>query len=230
MSTPPITLDDPIEPRPPPPVMRQRQWRSAAGAPRMRQWRSRIGLGIFVLMVLIALFGPLIAPHSADRVRRRPEQPGRRARRCSAPTTSAATCGAASSTAGGPCSACRWRPRSSASAWGSCVGLTAAYCRRMRWTRCSCASPTCSWPSRRSCWRCCCWRRSARAWPLIVVDRRDLARAARGPGDPGRRAAGGRARLRQSRRGRRRAAPADHLRRAAAQRHQPAAGGGRACG
>ena len=45
-----------------PPEMRQRQWRVLLGAT-MRQWRSRIGLAIFVLMVLIALFGPLIAPH-----------------------------------------------------------------------------------------------------------------------------------------------------------------------
>jgi peptide/nickel transport system permease protein len=45
-----------------PPEMRQRQWRVLLGAT-MRQWRSRIGLAIFVLMVLIAIFGPLIAPH-----------------------------------------------------------------------------------------------------------------------------------------------------------------------
>src|ERR1700760_3402385 len=44
-----------------PPQMRQRQWRALLGAT-MRQWRSRIGLAIFLLMVLIAIFGPLIAP------------------------------------------------------------------------------------------------------------------------------------------------------------------------
>ncbi len=46
-----------------PPEMRQRQWRVLLGAT-MRQWRSRIGLAIFLLMVFIAIFGPLIAPHS----------------------------------------------------------------------------------------------------------------------------------------------------------------------
>jgi peptide/nickel transport system permease protein len=64
MSTPAITLDDPIEPtgagsgEP----MRQRQWKVLVGAT-LHQWRARIGLLIFVVMVLIALAGPLIAPH-----------------------------------------------------------------------------------------------------------------------------------------------------------------------
>ncbi|MHB1837012.1 MAG: ABC transporter permease, partial [Solirubrobacteraceae bacterium] len=45
------------------PEMRQRQWRLLLGAT-VRQWRGRIGLVIFAVMVLIAIFGPLIAPHS----------------------------------------------------------------------------------------------------------------------------------------------------------------------
>lgn len=45
-----------------PPEMRQRQWRVLLRAT-MSQWRSRIGLAIVVVMVLIAIFGPLIAPH-----------------------------------------------------------------------------------------------------------------------------------------------------------------------
>ncbi|HET8979494.1 MAG TPA: ABC transporter permease [Solirubrobacteraceae bacterium] len=45
-----------------PPEMRQRQWRVLARAT-MSQWRSRIGLVIVVVMVLIAIFGPLLAPH-----------------------------------------------------------------------------------------------------------------------------------------------------------------------
>jgi peptide/nickel transport system permease protein len=52
------------EPVPVAPVaVGQRQWAVLARAT-LRQWRSRIGLGIFLLMVLIALAGPLIAPDS----------------------------------------------------------------------------------------------------------------------------------------------------------------------
>jgi peptide/nickel transport system permease protein len=47
------------------PAMRQRQW-SVLVRGTMRQWRSRIGLTIFIIMVLIALAGPLVAPHSPD--------------------------------------------------------------------------------------------------------------------------------------------------------------------
>jgi peptide/nickel transport system permease protein len=43
--------------------MRQRQWRVLLSAT-MSQWRSRIGLGIVVFMVLLALLGPLFAAHS----------------------------------------------------------------------------------------------------------------------------------------------------------------------
>jgi peptide/nickel transport system permease protein len=57
-----------------PPEMRQRQWRVLLGAT-MRQWRSRIGLAIFVLMVLISLFGPLIAPHQPTAFASAPNSP-----------------------------------------------------------------------------------------------------------------------------------------------------------
>ncbi|MFL5863467.1 MAG: ABC transporter permease [Solirubrobacteraceae bacterium] len=57
-----------------PPEMRQRQWRVLLSAT-MRQWRSRIGLAIFVLMVLIALFGPLIAPHPPTAFASAPNSP-----------------------------------------------------------------------------------------------------------------------------------------------------------
>ncbi|HWE09753.1 MAG TPA: ABC transporter permease [Solirubrobacteraceae bacterium] len=48
-----------------PPSMRQRQWSVLLRAT-LRQWRARIGLAIFVIMVLIALVGPLLAPHSPN--------------------------------------------------------------------------------------------------------------------------------------------------------------------
>lgn len=62
MSTPTLTADAVPATRP---AMRQRQWTVLIRGT-LRQWRARIGLGIFVLMVLIALLGPLIAPHSPD--------------------------------------------------------------------------------------------------------------------------------------------------------------------
>ncbi len=46
-----------------PPEMRQRQWRVLLRAT-MSQWRSRIGLVMVAVIVLIALLGPLFAPHS----------------------------------------------------------------------------------------------------------------------------------------------------------------------
>jgi peptide/nickel transport system permease protein len=52
-----------LVPAPAPPVLRQRQWlQTLLSASRLT--RTRIGLAIVVLMVLIALFGPLVAPHS----------------------------------------------------------------------------------------------------------------------------------------------------------------------
>jgi peptide/nickel transport system permease protein len=59
MSTPAMTVDAVPSTAP---AMRQRQWTTLLRAT-LRQWRARIGLGIFVIMVLIALAGPLIAPH-----------------------------------------------------------------------------------------------------------------------------------------------------------------------
>jgi peptide/nickel transport system permease protein len=57
-----------------PPSMRQRQWAVLLRAT-LRQWRARIGLAIFVIMVLIALLGPLIAPHSPDAFVSAPNSP-----------------------------------------------------------------------------------------------------------------------------------------------------------
>ncbi len=62
MSTPALTADAVAAVAP---AMRQRQWTVLVRGT-LRQWRARIGLGIFVLMVLVALLGPLIAPHSPD--------------------------------------------------------------------------------------------------------------------------------------------------------------------
>jgi peptide/nickel transport system permease protein len=73
MSTPEITILDPIEPAIDEP-MRQHQWRVLLRAT-MHQWRSRIGLVIFVAMVLIALAGPLIAPHSPTEFVTAPNSP-----------------------------------------------------------------------------------------------------------------------------------------------------------
>jgi peptide/nickel transport system permease protein len=50
-------------PVPAPPALRQRQWLQTLISA-LRLTRTRIGLGIFVVMVLIALVGPLLAPHS----------------------------------------------------------------------------------------------------------------------------------------------------------------------
>ncbi len=46
-----------------PPVLRQRQWLQTLSSA-LRLTRTRIGLAIVVVMVLIALVGPLVAPHS----------------------------------------------------------------------------------------------------------------------------------------------------------------------
>ncbi|MGH2891189.1 MAG: ABC transporter permease [Solirubrobacteraceae bacterium] len=60
MSTPALTAE--VVPGTTQPAPR-RQWTQLVSAT-MRQWRARIGLTVFVIMVLIALAGPLIAPHS----------------------------------------------------------------------------------------------------------------------------------------------------------------------
>jgi peptide/nickel transport system permease protein len=60
MSTPAMTVDRVAGA---PPAMRQRQWATLLRAT-VRQWRSRIGLTIVVILVLVALLGPLFAPHS----------------------------------------------------------------------------------------------------------------------------------------------------------------------
>jgi peptide/nickel transport system permease protein len=62
MSTPTLTVDEVATAAP---AMRQRQW-SVLVRGTLRQWRARIGLTIFIIMVLFALLGPVIAPHSPD--------------------------------------------------------------------------------------------------------------------------------------------------------------------
>jgi peptide/nickel transport system permease protein len=70
-STPAVTFD---EVEAPPPAFRSRQWtqllRSSA-----RMWRFRIGLVVVILLVLIALAGPLIAPHSPTQFVTAPNSP-----------------------------------------------------------------------------------------------------------------------------------------------------------
>ena len=46
-----------------PPAVRSRQWVTLLRAT-LHQWRGRIGLVIVAILLLIAIFGPLIAPHS----------------------------------------------------------------------------------------------------------------------------------------------------------------------
>jgi peptide/nickel transport system permease protein len=74
MSTSAVTIDDPIEPAGVGHEMRQRQWKVLIGAT-LHQWRSRIGLLMVVVMVLIALAGPLIAPHSPNEFVTAPNSP-----------------------------------------------------------------------------------------------------------------------------------------------------------
>ncbi|HLH64201.1 MAG TPA: ABC transporter permease [Solirubrobacteraceae bacterium] len=57
-----------------PAELRQRQWATLARAT-LRQWRARIGLAIFLLMVLIALVGPALAPHNPDAFVAAPNSP-----------------------------------------------------------------------------------------------------------------------------------------------------------
>lgn len=53
----------PAAPVPAAPSLRQRQWLQTLRSA-LRLTRTKIGLGIVVVMVAIALFGPLVAPHS----------------------------------------------------------------------------------------------------------------------------------------------------------------------
>ena len=60
MSTPTMTADQIAGA---PSAMRQRQW-AQLGRAVLKMWRARIGLVIVAVLVLFALAGPLIAPHS----------------------------------------------------------------------------------------------------------------------------------------------------------------------
>ena len=60
MSTPTMTVDEVATNMP---AMRSRQWATLLRAT-LHQWRGRIGLVIVVVLVLIAILGPLFAPHS----------------------------------------------------------------------------------------------------------------------------------------------------------------------
>ncbi len=71
MSTPALTIDGAAAAVP---EMRQRQWAMLLRAT-LRQWRARIGLAIFVVMLLVALAGPLIAPHSPTQFVSAPNSP-----------------------------------------------------------------------------------------------------------------------------------------------------------
>jgi peptide/nickel transport system permease protein len=62
MTTEAIALDQTVEPLAPP-SLRQHQWLEVLRVA-SRLTRTRIGLGIVTFMVLIAIFGPLVAPHS----------------------------------------------------------------------------------------------------------------------------------------------------------------------
>ncbi|MBV9003828.1 MAG: ABC transporter permease [Solirubrobacterales bacterium] len=62
MTTEAIPLETAVEPLAPP-SLRQRQWIQVLRVA-SRLTRTRIGLAIVTLMVLIAIFGPVVAPHS----------------------------------------------------------------------------------------------------------------------------------------------------------------------
>ena len=65
-------------------------WRRA-----MRLWRTRVGLAITLALVAIAIFGPLLAPHSPTVCRHTLPAAGGKHRRW-VPTNSDRTCGLAS--------------------------------------------------------------------------------------------------------------------------------------
>jgi len=56
------------------PAMRNRQWTMLLRST-MRQWRARIGLLVVVVLVLVALVGPLFAPHSPTQFITAPNSP-----------------------------------------------------------------------------------------------------------------------------------------------------------
>ena len=74
----------------PPPTVQRRQWLDTLRRA-CRLTRTRIGLAIVAVMVLIAVFGPLVAPNSPTEFVAPPNSARRRPPR-SAPTRSAATC------------------------------------------------------------------------------------------------------------------------------------------
>ena len=71
MSTSVITAESLAEA---PPAVGQRRWAALLRAT-MSQWRSRIGLALFAFMTLIALAGPLIAPHAPTQFVTAPNSP-----------------------------------------------------------------------------------------------------------------------------------------------------------
>lgn len=72
MSTPAVTVDQVTAA---PPRARKRRGTVLLRAT-LRQWRGRIGLTIFVFMVLVALLGPMLAPHSPNAFVTAPNGPG----------------------------------------------------------------------------------------------------------------------------------------------------------
>ncbi|HET9102518.1 MAG TPA: ABC transporter permease [Solirubrobacteraceae bacterium] len=71
MSTPALTADTAVAATP---AMRNRQWAVLVRAT-MGMWRARIGLTIVVILVLVALLGPLFAPHSPTQFVTAPNSP-----------------------------------------------------------------------------------------------------------------------------------------------------------
>ncbi|HEY2260801.1 MAG TPA: ABC transporter permease [Solirubrobacteraceae bacterium] len=71
MSTPAMTVDQIAGPTA---AMRSRQWTQLVRAT-LGMWRARIGLLIVAILVLIALAGPLIAPHSPTQFVAAPNSP-----------------------------------------------------------------------------------------------------------------------------------------------------------
>jgi peptide/nickel transport system permease protein len=71
MSTPAITADQVVAA----PARGQRRGTVLVRST-LRQWRGRIGLAIFLFMVLVALVGPLLAPHSPNAFVTAPNGPG----------------------------------------------------------------------------------------------------------------------------------------------------------